>query len=455
MDRKSSWYAEAQLRIGRGGSRRRLAALVVAALGVVASAADAQVAPGYEADAIAVAPAGAFVGGMCILSNGHYALYDGSSVIEVDATDGSFVQTLYTPVGMPFGSFLVLGPTGGLLYFGESSIGTITEIDLFDLSNAVVGKLSLPYDFAFDGAGRAFVSWSLGFGFGSTVSHIDLVSGTLTEIVDSDDASGPIAFDADGGMFYGFPDTSAWPPPLDGSKVVSFTKAQIDSTLAGGSPWLESDGVLVAQVDGVADFAVDESGDLFVTDSSYDSLTEIDAKTGAERVLFDGPDFQGLTYLVYEPAAVEHAFEAYQRSGSGTLVALATDYFSFNDALRIQPSRATLKTTPASPVPVGPFDLELTGGVPDGNVLLFVTRGVGAEFRGSNASWPAPLWWGLDFSGGILLLQSFPLDSAGALILNADNPGLGGFTIGVQGVLSPTGTGPFYGTTSALELTLQ
>ena len=179
------------------------------------------------------------------------------------------------------------------------------------------------------------------------------------------------------------------------------------------------------------------------------------AETGTQRILWDSFDLQGLTYVRYRPATVG-AFEWYQPSGSGELALLDTNFYSTHEVLRVRPARPVLTSTPASPIPVGGYLLDLEGGVPGGVVLMFVAGDVAAgEVPLANRQWPAPLFLGLDLTAGLFLAQVFALDAGGEIRWSAKNPGLAGLTLGVQGFVGETASGPFYGTSQPLQLVYQ
>jgi len=106
--------------------------------------------PGFSSSSYTLAPGGAFVGGLESLANGNLVVYDGAAVVEIARADGSFVRTIFTPPGAPFGAFLRLAPDLNRLYFGESSSGYVWELDLAGGTANIVASLVFPYDLVFD-----------------------------------------------------------------------------------------------------------------------------------------------------------------------------------------------------------------------------------------------------------------------------------------------------------------
>lgn len=417
-------------------------------------AAQVQVAAGYATRSERAAPGGAFVGGFDLLPGGAWLLFDGTRVVEVDP--GSGLRELYRPPSPVFGAFVARGPDGSKVYFGESSTGEITEIDRVRGTSRRVMRASMPFDLAFDPDGRAFLQWSPGFGQGSFVSHLDLIRGQLTDVIRSAEASGPIAFSAAGDLSLIVPFTQSYPPPPDSYELRRFSRVEVDAALQTG-PVPASSGALVARLDGGFGLAVDTEGDLFISDASSNRVSEVDAVTGAERVVYQGPNFVGATFLRYLPGQVgAHvgAFEPYQPGCSGTLRWIESDFFSFNDVRSLEPSRPVLACSAPSPVPTGPLSWSLDGGVPGGVVLLLLgAAAAGPEQRFGNVSAPAGLFLGMDLRSSLRLLV-LPLDSQGRLDLAGLNPGLGGIDLALQGIVAPAAAGPYLGTSTRLDLTL-
>jgi hypothetical protein len=431
-----------------------LAALVAGALGLAPSAGAQSAEPGFGFDAISIAPAGAFVGGFDLLPNGNYAVFDGTSVVELAESDGSLVQTIWTPASSVFGSFVTRSPDGSKLYFGESTEGKVYEIDVATKSAQPVIDTVFPYDLAFDPSGRAFLAYATTFsGGGSFVALCDFTAGTLDDVIDSPDSSGPVAFDRDGNLFFATPDTSSFPPPPDSTEVLRFAKADVDSAIGSGVLGVDQ-GTLVASLDGASAFALDEAGDVLVSDPNTSQIVDVDGATSREDSLVQGRPFTYFNWLRHVGGR-RGAFERFQPSEAGVLLAAYTDFFSFNQLVRIRPARPQLSTRPASPIPPGLFDFDVTGAVPDGFGFMFLADGVlNDEFAVRNRTWPAPLFFGLDFSGGVRIVP-LATDSLGEFHEQVDNPGLGGVSVAFQLVVGSAARGPLFGTSEALEIVLQ
>lgn len=428
------------------------AILGAAVLACGAGALQAQASePGYGLDEWAVAPGG-FVGGFERLASGNYALFDGTAVQELAAADASFVQTLFTPPGFVFGAFLRRSPDGSKLYFGESSNHEIWEIDLATLQAQVVLAITFPFDLAFDPQGDAYVTWSPGFFQGSHVARCDFTNGTYDDVVDSPEASGPLQFDAAGNLWTALPDFSSFPPLRDATELIVIAAADVAAAIGPGA-FDATQATIVAQLDGAYGLVLDDGGDVIVSDANYGTLTAVDAATGAETPIAQAQGFDAFVYLCWNDGA-HGTFEPWQPADAGGLLTIRTDFFSTNMLTRIRPERPLLATNPPSPIPVGSFDLDVTGATPGGAGWLYVCSGLsGSELALRNRTWPAPLYFDLDFVG----LLAFPLvlDGNGEYHETLTNPGLAGITLAAQFVTADGLAGPFYGTSAAIAVTLQ
>ncbi|MBL8843460.1 MAG: hypothetical protein JNL90_18210 [Planctomycetes bacterium] len=444
--------------IGHGIGRRRSGApRAIGALGAVAallcssSAYAQQAEPGYAQQSVSVAPGGAFVGGFERLANGNWALFDGNAVVELSPQDGSFVRTLFTPPSFAFGAFLVNSPDGTKLYFGDSNNNEIWEIDLATLHAGVVLTIKFPYDLAFDPQGRPYVSYAFSLVGGSHVALCDFANDSYDDVVDSPAASGPLVFDPNGDLYCCTPDSSSFPPPLDASEVWRVAAADLAAAI-GPSSFDITQGTLLGVVDGAYAMALDEGGDLLLSDANQGTLVELDPTDGSERLLATAGPFTAFLYARYEPAT-HGTFEPWQPAEGGALLAVRSDFFSLTEVTRVTPARPHLSVNPASPIPVGSFDLDVTGATPNGVALLFVCNGVAPELTVRHRTWKAPLFFALDFAG----LQVVPLllDGDGAYHEPLDNPGLAGLDLAAQLLTADSVAGPFRGTSEPLVVTLQ
>ena len=403
---------------------------------------------GFSGAAVAAAPAGAFPGGMDLLPNGNAAIFDGAAVIEVDPSTGAVVKTIFTPPGFVFGSFVKTDPTGTYLLFGESSNHTITKIPLDGSPASVVATVTFNFDLTFDAVGVAYVSASPSF-VTTQVYRLNLPSGTTDQILEFAGPSGPIAFDATNNLYYAEA-SSSFPAPQGQQTIYRFSKAQVQSATGPGFLTIADGIAFVPGMTSVADLAFDGQGDLLVSDSSEGLVREYDAGGNLRGVVGSEAPFNAVTTLAYADDAGASAFGAFQPADGGTLLALSTDFFSFNDLNVLTPARPTLGTTPASPVPNGPLTLDLAGGPALGTALgLVCAQGLGAEVPAySNGT---PLLVGVD-AGALLGAFVLPLDAQGELSVAANHAGAPA-TIFVQAFVNDGGG--FVGSSETAKIELQ
>ncbi|MCC7171261.1 MAG: hypothetical protein IT459_12485, partial [Planctomycetes bacterium] len=192
-----------------------------------------QVQPGFSGTSLAIAPASAFVGGLAPMPGGHLAMFDGSSVVEIDPATGVIVRVMLTPAAFTFGSFLALDPTSTFLVFGESSNGTLTRIPLDGSPASHLATVQFNYDGAFDARGALFVAHGNVTFTGTNLVRIDVDTGAVQTIASLPGPSGPIAIDGAGNVLYGV-NSPAFPAPPGSGSIVAFSAAQVAGAPASG-----------------------------------------------------------------------------------------------------------------------------------------------------------------------------------------------------------------------------
>lgn len=153
--------------------------------------------------------------------------------------DGVVKRTFYTlPAGV-YGSFVRVDSAAGRVYFGESSNGTISWIDLTDPSNTVhpLTVLAGNYDFEFRNSTEAYVV------AGTDIYVLNLSTGSSVKIASLSGVSGAVAVDGAGNLYYGT--AAAWAG--SGQSLVKWTAPQVDSALANGVVLSLTDGTILAQ----------------------------------------------------------------------------------------------------------------------------------------------------------------------------------------------------------------
>lgn len=434
----------------RPARRIALAIALLPTLPIPTASAAITPAAGWSNASVTAAPAGAFTGGMDLLPNGHAAIFDGSALIEVDIDTGSVIGTLFTPPSFVFGSFVKTDPTGTFVLFGESLNHDIYRIPLDGSPASVVGNIVFNYGAAFAPAGDVYVSGSPSV-FGSTeVVRLDLATGATDVIASLFGPSGPIAFDAQGDLYYG-EGSLVFPAPTGQQHVLRFSAAQVAAAIGPAVLDNQHATIFASGVTSPSDLVFDHEGDLFVSDSVDGTLLAFDAGGIPQGLLGSEAPFNAVGSLALRGSEAPGHFDAFQPQSAGTLVALSTDFFSFNDLNVLRPRRPALTTTPAAPILDGPYTLDLTGGPANGSALLLVSTATVTPELLINAV-GASFLFGLDLNQ-LLVVASVPLDGNGALSIATTNTAAQVGSVAVQAVVIDAGGSP-RGTSTPLQVTL-
>ena len=405
---------------------------------------------GYQTRRIPAAPDGAFVGGLDWLPNGHLAVFDGAAVREVDPADGSVIRTLFTPAGSVYGAFVRCHPTQPLLYFGETRNGNVFAINLDTRVVQLLTNGVFPFDMAHDSLGTAYLSWADNFGISAQVSVLG-EGGQLVTVLATATASGAIAFDADDNLYFAAPGLGFPPDPTE---IYRFTRQQLQRSQQFKRPLTLADGELYATLPGAFSIQIDQSGDLFATDSFSDLLLEVDAETRDVRIVLNLAG-GGLTYARIRDNG-EIPFEPYMPEEAGTLALIESDFFSFSDIVLVQPERPTLASSVPNPIAPGSYDIELKGGPFQGIAFVYLAANVSGEEQWldlPNANFP--MLFGLDLSAGLFGLVPVSTDNFGEFSSALVNPGLPGATLGLQAFVSLDLSSPVLGSSPPLFLQYQ
>ena len=406
---------------------------------------------GFQKSVLNAAPGGALVGGLDSLPSGNLAVFDGSSVIELDGTSGAPVRTLFTPSSPVFGSFLKCDPGGDYLLFGESSQHEIWKLPLNGSAALLVASVPYNFDCVFVGADQALISRGEATFTTTYVDQLDVNTGSTDRIAEVTGPSGPLALDAAGNLLYGV-NSASWPIPPGSGEVVFWTSVQIAAAL-GPTHLTKGDSQQFATgLGAVTDMLIDNQGDLLVSDSVFGPLSEYRSDGQPRGLIGREQDFNSITYLaMIDQGTTDAVFGSFQPAAGGTLAAFSTDWFSYNAISLIQPERPTFQATPGSPIPVGPFSVELQDGPPLGTLFVFAAANT-IQPEGQLIRQGVPFFFALDQTT-MLLLGGAPLDATGGLLLNGNNHGLNA-TLYFQGALLDDG-GQSLGTTEVLELRFQ
>ncbi|OFX14099.1 MAG: hypothetical protein A2Z18_00690 [Armatimonadetes bacterium RBG_16_58_9] len=272
--------------------RAVLVALSLVAITVSAGAGSLNAPSRYECvDTVFTMPVGAWFGGFDILPNGNFAITDGYSIREI-ASSGADVQTLYSYSSMVYGSFVKYNPADGLLYFGESSYGTIKSVSLSGGAATDFAAVAFNYDMDFLN-GVAYVSG------GNRVYRIDDSTGAADPVAEVGMYSGPLAFDSAGNLIYS-PGDDDWQTPRDQS-VFSWTARQLASA-GNGTLLRAADASVLAGNVSPYGFAVDDNGDLLFSEATYPAAIKILSGGSVAELTAPADLNYGITYLRYNAA---------------------------------------------------------------------------------------------------------------------------------------------------------
>lgn len=431
---------------------RLLALALSASVGPVASA-EIVVADGYSVASHSIAPGGALAGALDLLPNGDLVLFDGTSLVRVDPATGGAVQTLFTPGGLAFASFVAVDPTGTYVLFGESVNHAIWRVPLDGGAPSIVATVYWNYACAFRAPGKAVIAHGESSFQNTMLVELDVPTGALDTLAVIAGPSGPLAFDQAGDLYYGTNHPS-YPAPPDGQSVLRFPAALVESSI-GPSHLTELDSIVFATgITATSAFEFDAQGDLFVGDSINGKITEFGpngAAKGTVGVEANGvsPSVGALVFVAGESDGAQ--FAPYQPEHGGTLFALSTDFATFNHLNRIRPRRSVASARPAGPISAGPFLFRVDDGPANGFGLLFVaTQRLAPELAvpvGTTA-------FLVGFAPGSLFATApIQLDASGGLSVVATHPG-GAIHVTAQAALWDVQVGPV-GTTNPLHLTFQ
>ncbi len=244
-----------------------------------------------------------------------------------------------------YGSFITV--RGETVYFGESSTGTVRSVPsdggpasrLFRVPGfrAMPPRMRTGLDFtltgnfacAFNSQSQMFLSANPG-GFvpENKIYYWDGLSDPVI-IADMGGYSGPIAFDRDDNLYYGFTNYPAGP-----EDVVYFAAAEVGDAISSGVPLGSSDWtVLASGVDACSGLVLDDNGaQNLYSASSLGTITRIDG-SGAIGLLGGGDSPSSLSF---SPAGDD--FTAFN-PGGGRLSVLCTDWLDYSSTIfAVEPS---------------------------------------------------------------------------------------------------------------------
>lgn len=273
-----------------------------------------------EATTYALPPPQAFIGGCAFDPGGAPLVFDGEALVRVQ---GGGIEEIYRPSEPVFGSFVKV--RGAKAYFGESTNGTITEIDLAAGAARVVEIVAFNTDLAFDAAGRAFVSApSPNAAPGEALNGfflLDLDPATPPDlVVEVPGYSGPLAFGPGGDLFIA---TAGWMVPVD---VLRFPAAAVEAGIGPSHATAAGGAVHCAQLPGAYGLAFGSFGYLYAADSVRGCVTAIRPDGTAFTWAAPAEGYASVTSIDYDPAGGRLLFVNSDYQTFNALTVLPTDY---------------------------------------------------------------------------------------------------------------------------------
>lgn len=400
------------------------AALGLALLSLPLSSQDV-VAPGFTRAPLPYPGATPFAASLT-LSDGEVVVFDGSAVTQY-AADGSSSKVLGHFPAFVFPSFLVVDGDENALYVGESSTGGIHKL-FVGIASAPDFLLTLPLNY--DAAVRNGALWvsaaTCGFGCGNELWRVELATLAANRVATLPGASGPLALDPAGNLYFAT-SSDQLPPPPGATDVWRFAA----TTLASGAPLTLADASLVGSgFAGAGRLVHDaERNVLYLLENDFGSganrITEVRSSAASSPVLFEGAPFLTLGNATLQTdLGQRNDFRAFQPSAGGRLVFTRTDFAAVTERLELAPRRPGASVSGPGTLGAGTFTVGLDAAVPGGFARLFY--GPSASYASLEPVYRVaglPLSFGLAPGSLRALPGLFALDAGGGLTADFTNPG--------------------------------
>lgn len=392
------------------------------------------------------------------LSNGDVVSFDGQAVTRHNSA-GTLLQTLHTFPSSNFTGIFVVDPTETFAVVGESTFGDIFRVDLNTGGAVFLTNLFFNYDATIAADGTVYVSAAtLGFGADNDIVRLDPLTGATTFVAHVSGASGPLAVDNFGNLYYATVSDS-FPPPAGLSSVLVFTAASLAAADCGvpGGCLDETDAVPFATgFDGASDMAYDgRAGALYMVENNFGTgvsrIWHVQAGTSNQSLPFvEEATFNWTSSLQAVPGSGPAQLKAYQPTSDARLLYATSGTGSGRRAVLAK--RAVLALSGPGTLASGAVTVDVTGGLPGGFALLFFgpTSLVGAGEVALPIPASVPLISDMDL-GSLQFGRALSLDGSGAATTGFNNPGLFG-AVSLQGVLVDSTGALLLGTTSRADL---
>jgi hypothetical protein len=409
-------------------------------------------APGLSVDPIhAVSPYAAIAS----FANGDSLLCDGAGIRRLDPS-GATLTTYLSFSPSVFASFILIAPDESVAYVGESTNNDIWRVPLAGSGPpSVLVNLVFNFDACFDQGGDLIVSAATcGFDCGNELVRVDTATGGTSVLAKVSGASGPVAMDALGNLYYGT--QQGFAPPLGSLEIVLFPSAALQ---AGPLPLDDADAVLWSSGwNGLSDFALDPATQrLYAAENTFASganqVWHVQSNKASSRLLYNGPTGSWCSHFDLRAIQAPAQFLPYQPPAGGELLVSVTDFFA-NTTTRTALKTARPQGALSGPGASGPgaFTWSIEGGAPNGWILGAL--GPSATYDPVESAvlitGVPPLFTGLNLATAQFLPVFLPLDAQGDLAFASSNPGAFSGNLALQGVLYGPGFQLLGTTTSVL-----
>lgn len=406
--------------------------LRVLSLFLLATLVPAQSLPeGYDA-AVESLPANA--GNVLALAPGQTVWFDGTDLVLRGLGQQRSLLTFQTPV---FGSFTLRAGPGRIL-FGESSTGGIWLVPVNGAPpSQPLATLAFNYDAVLWNPQTAIVSAKTS-GFGNPDNELftlDLQSGATSMLARLPGASGPVAVGASGDLWYAT-SSLVFPTPAGQTDVLRFRRQVVNQAIASQQVLgLGQARTVLAGLDSASDLAFDDDGDLFFVDWFNSTIGEIDDAAGPSPVAKTLVDHSTATFsgagLQFVSSGPGGAFEPFQPTAR-TLRVHETSFGTLSQVRSVVPRTAALGASVPSPVPAGPFALQVAGGPANGSGLIAIGLPAGPGLTPvAVPGFEQPLLWHQALIQPVNT-HFLGFDATGSASLPLVNPGFGP----LQGILA-------------------
>jgi len=408
---------------------------------------------GYQASARSLTSGDAQV---TVVSEGRVIFFDGQQLILDDGVRQNVLLSFPSPV---FGSFTVqVSPTEVL--FGESSNQGIWKVPFAGSGQPVMlANITFNYDAVPFGDNHAIVSAKTG-GFAANDNDliaVDLTTGQTDLVAVIPGASGPLAADAAGNVYYAT-SSNSFPPPAGSVEILRFDRSTVETALGSAVLAVGNARVLYQGLDAASSMAIDDDGDIFITDYTNNHLVELSDINSGLPSRASLVDYAGVTAgpssVMFVRTGIGHEaaeFEPFQASMAGALVIHESAWAGVSQLRYVTPRRPVTMVS-ADPVPSGAFAIQTSGGPTRATGALVIGVGAGIEQALQVGGFEQPLLFGLS---GSMVFVNAPFDALGVSLVPLVNPGMGGpLQLSAQSVFMVPSTG-LIGSGPVRAITLQ